>query len=849
MDNRLLNSLSINERCFLQKKDGRVKGSITSLNRWLERKSLLDNEDFKSLVKSTYNSLDDFTLGISPIPNSDFAFDYIKKQEWFILCEEILESYDCKEDRLLQTDISFPFRFFLQYTRKKLISINSTYGILSENAIIDLLNDLLGELIHLSSKCLVEDLHYFKDKFKLSGDTGSERFNNYLSCRFKSIKTSKDFWYTYPELLRLLTIRTKFFIENTLDMICNINKEYSNIKKFLNIDSLIVEGLSSSQGDSHNKGKSVTIITFNDEKRLVYKTKNEVKQVDILLEFLNENFETELFIPQKLIGDGYVFEEFIENNEARNLQEIKRYYKRYGIIIALAYVLNITDLHYENIIANGEFPVIIDTETLFQHHIPINFGKSATVDAKYRILDSIMVSGLIPNESFKDKSSSGKGINLSGLNYEEQVAPFKVLKPSKEMTDEMRFEFQNHTIRTSKNIPKLAGKNVCFLGYEDDIIMGMKTCLKNIQNNKEKLLNFLDENMTELIVRNVIRATQRYSDMLEFSFHPSCFITKIEREKVLHNIWAFPYKQKDVIRYEFSDLMDGDIPQFFNKISDRDLITSNGEKIKNFYEVSALEKVKRKIIELTDATIDFQVLFLKLSLKEYNYHEYIDNYDVEEIPENNEKIKRESILDVAREISNTIRNRAIINNETQTVNWLDIRLKNSWQIDVLDNNLYDGLPGIYLFYVALKFVDVKGGYDSFMKIIRNTMYTIPTRNNISAFFGKFSLVYPLIVDFQLNNDNQSLCIAEEIVESLIDIPLDQTEIKNDWILGANSLIVVCNLLYKITKNKKYNNFAKDIFQKIPSEAFLKIEEGFGHGINSYLYTTMILEKKIILVNP
>src|SRR3712207_8377597 len=47
--------------------------------------------------------------------------------------------------------------------------------------------------------------------------------------------------------------------------------------------------------------------------------------------------------------------------------EALRYYERAGMLLCLFYVLEGTDCHYENIIASGEYPVLIDTETLMHH--------------------------------------------------------------------------------------------------------------------------------------------------------------------------------------------------------------------------------------------------------------------------------------------------------------------------------------------------------------------------------------------------------------------------------------------------------------------------------------------------
>ena len=50
---------------------------------------------------------------------------------------------------------------------------------------------------------------------------------------------------------------------------------------------------------------------------------------------------------------------------------MRRFYHRQGALLALLYVLDGTDMHYENLIAVGEQPVLVDVETLFHpSHAP-----------------------------------------------------------------------------------------------------------------------------------------------------------------------------------------------------------------------------------------------------------------------------------------------------------------------------------------------------------------------------------------------------------------------------------------------------------------------------------------------
>ncbi len=56
---------------------------------------------------------------------------------------------------------------------------------------------------------------------------------------------------------------------------------------------------------------------------------------------------------------------FIDHNPCTELAEVRRFYHRQGALLALLYVLDGTDMHYENLIADGDQPVLVDVETLF----------------------------------------------------------------------------------------------------------------------------------------------------------------------------------------------------------------------------------------------------------------------------------------------------------------------------------------------------------------------------------------------------------------------------------------------------------------------------------------------------
>jgi lantibiotic modifying enzyme len=69
--------------------------------------------------------------------------------------------------------------------------------------------------------------------------------------------------------------------------------------------------------------------------------------------------------PKILEINGHYWTEYIEYKPCSDEKEFAEYYTRIGNLTALLYALNAVDIHYENIIANGTYPVIVDTECLF----------------------------------------------------------------------------------------------------------------------------------------------------------------------------------------------------------------------------------------------------------------------------------------------------------------------------------------------------------------------------------------------------------------------------------------------------------------------------------------------------
>ncbi|MGR5978840.1 type 2 lanthipeptide synthetase LanM [Bacillus cereus] len=517
-----------------------------------------------------------------------------------------------------------------------IIVLQSNNITLSNEALGMLMEGFFQDLISIAEKTLVYDMHSMKNKVLFDGATPQERYKFFLKTRFTTLESMMEFFNDYPTLTKLLTIRTIFFIDYIKEFVNNSDDNMNIIRGLFDYRGEgCITSVKVGAGDSHEKGKAVILFELDNSLKLVYKPKN-LKIAREYYNFLNwissQDPKFEFFIPKQIYGETFMIEGFLFHKDCKNKEEVQEFYRSFGHLIGLAHFLCGTDFHYENLIAHGKFPVLIDVETLFQHTPAINLGSDAYVKSKFDNLESVLFTGLVPFIAYTDKSEDGNsGIQLSALSGDTQKMPYKILKISNMNTDEMSFDYQEHIIEGSQNLPKVNGTKIDFRDYIPNIIKGFEEICTFFFENKKNLIGEegIIHKFAGIKVRNVLKGTQRYGDMLNFSYHPSCTQDFIEREKLFENSWAYPYYQKEVVIHEVRDLCIGDIPVFYNKVDSKDLITSDGTIVENFHEYPPLMKSIQRIKQLDSQEIEKQTSHLMVSLGMYNQESHLLNKKAE----------------------------------------------------------------------------------------------------------------------------------------------------------------------------------------------------------------------------
>jgi type 2 lantibiotic biosynthesis protein LanM len=879
LSDRLYKALSIKERALLIDKQGYYKEINEEtlkdeLSRWKEE-TLLKDDILKSRLKSEGLTHKQFAkvLHASKDRNWIDKIQLKEEQKPFWLKEidkafELHKIHSIKETTDSDYSLSYAFRPFLLWASEKIKKHfeNNTKlkALINKDKLIDsLLINLEKLLVQTGSRTIVFELHVAKEMGELKGNNTNERFNSFVKDKLINSEYLEFIYSEYPVLARLLMTQTIYYIDNTVQCIERFVKDYHIIIKTFELDNESLTSIETDLGDSHQRGKTVMRFQFSSGKEILYKPKSLqlLENFNDLLNWFNsKGFKPEFKHYKTINHKDYSWEERVDYYSCDSYEQLEKYYKRLGGLLGVLYMINGVDFHSENIIAHGEFPILIDLETLFHHRVKFSpeFTRIASLRAKEKIEDSVLSIGLLPHLSFK--TPEGKGIDLGGMSITESVLPIPLLRLENDGTDEVRFIYKNSIInQADQNVPKLDNEMIDATNFVNEITKGFYEVCKIILKNKNMLTNEdgILSQFKQDIIRVILRGTQYYGNFILESTHPDYLRDWIDRDKLMEKLWFTSIDPK-VIPYEKYDLLlNNDIPFFYTTPDNHDLISSDGKIIQNYYDQSSFSIVIDRIKNLTEDTILEQINLIEMSiLSQENKGKERINHNTYKSLEKLE-INTECFIKEATMIGDKLLKQAI-QGESNDVTWisLDINYFAQWEVSVLKEGVYNGLSGILVFTTYLYKVTKEERFKVLSEKICETILMTPIFSGDfqSAFFGQTSIIYALSHYMKVFGHNER--ITSYIIER-IRISGENVE-KNEYfdLLGGSAGIIQVLLnIYDQLKfpealeyAKRYGNHLvmnQQITKKgggwsSPSDP--TILGGFSHGTSGIAWSLLRLYK-------
>jgi type 2 lantibiotic biosynthesis protein LanM len=860
------NALSIAERLRLYTDLGFMAEDFSTYQKWINTRGLLTEEIAATMLDVCHMTREELNLALKPLSDSEIlkVTSTVENTHWRLLYNQILqdfsenmESYDIREieEKDVPMDMSYSVAPFIVWAEQRITMVTKKlqHYELTDAAKAKILENLGTSLVSLAIKTLVWELHCYKTDRTSTAEDGSDKlYRAFIFDRLFGIDKLSSFYNEYPVIARRITIKCEQITNHFVEMIQRLDDDYLEIHSSLlsgDFKTGLVTDITCSQGDMHQQGRSVILIHFNNAK-IVYKPRN----LDIsykfreFIEYLNEKPELmNLYSCKGIYKENYAFEEYIDDITCTTETQIENYYRRFGQLCAIVYMFAGSDIHYENIIAHSEYPVIVDIETLMQHLQIDTFDipDDALRMAYSECLDSIVGTAMIPVILFGRKGdAASKGVDISALGGEEQLWPYKILVMADANTDKMRFELQEVKTKGAKNIPLLNDKAVDFNKYKNNILAGFENCLTFFMNNKMSFLekNGILANFKEVQIRIILKATINYVRFMEFSSHPNYSKDMLDLERMLSNSWAYGYKDKRVITYEVNDMLEGDIPIFFCRADSHDLISSTGSIIESYLEKSPYERVINRFERLDRNEITKQKTHMVTSFGMYEdlCAEHVLKCSVKKNITGLTAFQSDpsSFLSEAIRIGDSILDDAIVDYKSNTIMWNNVLYADSshgfWKVTPLDAGLANGLSGLLLYFLMLEAETGSTKYRETVNMIINMIDLFPIEAipcDLSK--GKAGILFALASAIKQvgHSDYLSNRIAR-YARALLNQIDDVEEVS--LLDGSTGIASAMIDIYEVSKNDMYLDAASKCLERIVNFDFPKAQAvtdfGFGYGL-------------------
>ena len=689
-----------------------------------------------------------------------------------------------------------------------------------------------------ATRVLVLELNAARLLGELPEGTPQERFDHFLGS-FDDAERLLKLLQEYPVLARMMVATVERWVAVGLELLERVAKDREELGRFFLSGQELgeVSALAVGVGDVHRGGRSVAHVKFSAGIQLVYKPRS----LDIdagfqrLLNWLNTHGLSTPHRMLKLLNRGdYGWVEFVKADECTTRDQLQRFYLRQGSLMALLYMLRAVDLHMENLIASGEHPVVVDLEALFYHEPPIDYGQDAYWRAIKLLDQSVLSIGLLPNFQM---ANGTKSVDLSGLGGQSgQVFPHPVLMVEDAHQDTMRLVRKQVTTRGSNNLPRLAGEPANASEFVEEMARGFEETYQMLVRERASMEREL-RTFSDVEVRHIVRPTFRYGFLQQESQHPDFLRDALEFERLLDLLWAETRVRPmlgSLVRHEQADLRAGDVPLFSARPGSRNLWTSTGERIADFFAETSLDSVLARLGRMGGADCAEQVSLLRKAMVALEMA--TDGSTQTEQSESHAPLppaSRDEMYAAAVDIGEYLQRKAVLGETNAT--WIGASLKDiedwRWNLAPVRTSLYEGVGGIALFFGYLASAT---GREDFARTSRAALETVLWfwRNKddvidypgVGAYLGRGSHLYVMSHLATLFDDK---ALMDEVLAGLPSIDQAIPDDKNvDVLTGSAGCARVMLGLHRLTGDARALESARKCGERI-LQAAIPLRGGLG----------------------
>ncbi len=418
----------------------------------------------------------------------------------------------------------------------------------------------------------------------------------------------RDFFLEYSILTVLMSVLTLQWIQMVNKFTAALHKDYDEIGSLLSNEGMKGKIVSIKTADQNGLSpEDITLcITFGNDDKLIYKARNlEVdRSFQTFLNWISNQSKSLPLKSMRMINtDHYGWQEYVPQAACLSEEEVNRFYIRAGMLLGVLYVFGSSDMHCLNLIANGEYPVLIDMEALT--------GSSCDTDvmSTFFLPYYYVMSGGMPEYSNALGSETFTKSIRKELHWEHVN------------TDRMKPVYLHREV-SPKSVVFHNDKKVFSYQYQEQLLEGFEVIYQYVMNHKKNVLESIAEYFNSSAVRYYPRVYKGYINAAYNSLLPGFLRSGTDRLSVLRKEIERAAIQnhhisEEFIFYELEKLMVNSIPRFHITFMEGTVQELSDVNLAEFHPEAPINIVKGRLNRFTSSDLEQQKLLIRKAFQDY----------------------------------------------------------------------------------------------------------------------------------------------------------------------------------------------------------------------------------------
>ena len=600
--------------------------------------------------------------------------------------------------------------------------------LISSSARFMLERSLLHQLEHVAGRTFLKEFSFFRsahgsflDRLTTPSTASRTLYGAFIQEQLKDGLV--NIFKRYSVLGRLMAQVVGTWVDSTCEFIERFTQDRVLIATHFNTEAMLgkIVMLHAGLSDRHRNGRTVIAIGFENGTKLIYKPKN--MQLELAFSqfqiWCNRHDVPLSLRPVKVLDrqtHGWV--EFIEPESCQTKDEVRDFYTRAGMLLAILHILEGVDCHRENLIASGPHPVMIDTEALLTPQEPAAEDTPFCNSAPYMLANvlnqSVIRCGLLPRWEL---TIGGQNvIDLSGLSSAHDQTGKETTKNWEHInSDAMTLVYKDQPLSPYPNVALFQTQPVTLSDHLEELVDGFSKMIQFFIRHRKKLLGSCSplEALYCSTVRFIFRSTSGYGTLLHNNLRPDLLEDGLRWSTAFDALYR-PFLDTDskakpewfapFLRAECEALQNLDIPYFETQANSVDILTPLGETISPCFQASGRDSVRARLQQLSLRDLEQQAEVIRYSLLARTIRKVRVGEDLSEkgAIQRDYSLNTSQLIETAQAIADEL-SENVFSGEDGSVTWLGFDYFHEagrYQLSPIWMTLYNGSSGIALFLSA-----------------------------------------------------------------------------------------------------------------------------------------------------